>query len=69
MMMIPRLTRRVISRSLRPAARTPTRLSNTAGRRFATTDAAHAAKESSDTPWIVSIAFSLVHLTVLKRVS
>ena len=50
-MMASRFARRVASQSLRSASRVSARPA--AARRFATTDAAHGAKESSDTPWMV----------------
>ncbi|TFK91859.1 hypothetical protein K466DRAFT_595724 [Polyporus arcularius HHB13444] len=50
--MASRLARRVLAHSVRPAAR----VSAPAGRRFASTSPSHAAKQSSDTPWIIGSA-------------
>ncbi|KAI0699937.1 hypothetical protein C8T65DRAFT_658655 [Cerioporus squamosus] len=51
-MMASRLARRALAQSVRPAARA----SAPVGRRFASTSPSHAAKQSSDTPWIIGSA-------------
>ena len=63
-MLASRFARRVASQSLRSASRVFARPVSPAARRFATTDAAHGAKESSDTPWMVRPSHvSVLHLT------
>ncbi|KAI0770126.1 hypothetical protein C8Q74DRAFT_1353864 [Fomes fomentarius] len=51
-MIASRLARRVLTHSVRPV----TRVSVPSGRRFASTSAGHATKQSSDTPWIIGSA-------------
>ncbi|TBU31767.1 hypothetical protein BD311DRAFT_751553 [Dichomitus squalens] len=55
-MMASRLARRGLFQSVRPAARVSARPTAPAARRFATTNAGHAAKESSDTAWQIGSA-------------
>ena len=57
-MMASRFARRVASQSFRSASRVSARPAAPAARRFATTDAAHGAKESSDTPWMVRPSYA-----------
>ncbi|TBU44410.1 hypothetical protein BD309DRAFT_1018578 [Dichomitus squalens] len=54
--MASRLARRGLFQSVRPAARVSARPTAPAARRFATTNAGHAAKESSDTAWQIGSA-------------
>ena len=58
--MSSRLAQRVLTRSVRPAARVSARTSGHASRRFASTGAGHAAKASSDTPWMVRHLLKLI---------
>ena len=57
-MMASRFARRLASQSFRSASRVSARPAAPAARRFATTDAAHGAKESSDTPWMVCPSYA-----------
>ena len=67
-MLASRFARRVASQSLRSASRVSARPVSPAARRFATTDAAHGAKESNDTPWMVRPSHVCVpHLTDPQR--
>nr|VWO99461.1 Chaperone DnaJ [Ganoderma boninense] len=70
-MMASRFARRVASQSLRSASRVSSRPAAPAARRFATTDAAHGAKESSDTPWMIgsALVFGPVVRSTLLRLS
>ncbi len=62
-MIASRLARRVLIHSVRPVAR----VSAPSGRRFASTSAGHATKQSNDTPWIVRFYLRLSLTCIVTR--